>query len=257
MRSARTRVQRQQWNDWRFPPVAVLLSAIVVTTAAIAVWSNVVLRPLDGPGFTPALPAAVILATFVGWNQLGLNRSALAAWRETLLVIGGLLVAVAMVFVARVGSPAEVIAFGIGSLEEELVFRLAAPLALGGVTAWALGRPVGNLRGWGNGPCAVAVVGSAVVFTCMPGHLAQAAGPLQLVPFLSMAMLLTYIVLRTGALLPGIAVHALLNLATVAHLDGAIPYPAWVAIVALGLSAYALGAERAGLRLGLMTPVPS
>jgi membrane protease YdiL (CAAX protease family) len=256
MRSARTRVQWSEWTDWLVPPVAVLLAVLVVATAAAAVWSGVILRPLDGPGFTPALPAAVILATFVGWTQLGLGRTELAAWRETLLVIGGLLVAVGLVFVARVGSPGEVLAFGIGSLEEELVFRLAAPLALGGLTAWALGRPVGDLRSWGSGPCAVAVVGSAVVFTCMPGHLAQVAGPLQLVPFLSIAMLLTYIVLRTGALLPGVAVHALLNLATVAYLEGAIPNPVWAAVVIVGLGAYALGAERAGRRLGLMTPVP-
>ncbi len=255
MRSARTRVQWSEWNDWRFPPVAVLLSVIVVATAAGAVWSGVILRPIDGPGFTPALPAAIILATFVGWNQLGLARADLRAWRETLIVIGGLLGVVGVVFVARVGSPAEVLAFGIGSLEEELVFRLAAPLALGGITAWALGRPVGELRAWGNGPCAVAVAASAVVFTCMPGHLAQAAGPLQLVPFLAIAMLLTYIVLRTGALLPGVAVHALLNLATVAYLAGAIPNLVWASVVIVGLGAYALGAERAGRRLGLMTPV--
>ena len=101
----------------------------------------------------------------------------------------------------------------------------------------------------------MAVVASAVVFTCMPGHLAQAAGPLQLVPFLAVAMLLSYIVLRTGALLPGIAVHTLLNLATVAYLAGAIPNLVWAAIVIIGLGAYATGAERAGRRLGFMTAV--
>lgn len=256
MRSARTRVQWTEWTDLRCPPMAAVLAAVVVTTAAIAVWSGVVFRPLGGPGFTPALPAAIVLATFVGWSRLGFAPADLRVWRETLTVVGGLLVAVGVVFVARVGSPGEVLAFGIGSGEEELVFRFAAPLAVGGLAAWVLGRPVGDVRSWGTGPCAVAVVASAVVFTCMPGHLAQVTGPLQVVPFLSIAMLLTYIVLRTGALLPGIAVHALLNLATVAHLDGAIPNPVWAAIVIVGLGAYALGAERAGRRLGLMAPVP-
>jgi len=254
MRSARTRVQWSGWTDLRCPPIAVPLAAVVVITAAVAVWSGLVHRPFGGPGFTLALPAAVILATFVGWNQLGFASTDLRAWRETLLVIGALLMIVGMMFVERVGSPAEVLAYAIGSVEEELVFRLAAPLATGGFAAWVLGRPVTDLRAWGNVPCTVAVVTSAVVFTCMPGHLAQVAGPLQLVPFLAIAMLLTYIVLRTGALLPGIAVHALLNLATVAHLDGAIPYPAWVVIVAVGLGAYAMGAERAGRRLGLLAP---
>ncbi|MGZ8753524.1 MAG: CPBP family glutamic-type intramembrane protease [Acidimicrobiia bacterium] len=255
MRSARTRVQWSEWTDLRCQPSAGLLAALVVPTAAIAVWSGILYRPLGGPGFTPAFPAAVILATFVGWNQLGLSATDLRVWRETLLVIGALLAVVGIVFVTRTGTGAELLAFGIGALEEELVFRFAAPLALGGLTAWALGRPLGDLRAWGNGPCAVAVIGSAVVFTCMPGHLAQVDGPLTLVPFLAIAMLLTYSVLRTGALLPGIAVHALLNVATVAYLDGVIPNPAWVAVVIVGLGAYAWGAERAGRRLGLMSPM--
>ena len=89
----------------------------------------------------------------------------------------------------------------------------------------------------------------------MPGHLAQVGGPLELVPFLAIAMLLTYTVLRTGALVPGIAVHTLLNVATVAYLAHAMPNPAWAAIVIVGLGAYAWGAERAGRRLGRMSPV--
>ena len=141
MRSARTRVQWSAWTDLRCAPIAVILAAVVVATAAIAVWSEVVYRPLGGPGFTPALPAAVILATFVGWNQLGLSPTDLRAWRETLIVIGVLLAVVGVVFVVRLGSPSEVLAFGVGSLEEELVFRFAAPLALGGLTAWAARPP--------------------------------------------------------------------------------------------------------------------
>lgn len=232
-----------------------LLAALVVATTALAVWSGIVYRPLGGPGFTPVLPAALLLAGLVGWNQLGLARSDLAAWRETLLVIAGLVAIVGTLFVMRVGAFHELVAFGVGSLEEELVFRFAAPLALGGLTAWILGRNPGDVRAWGTGPCAVAVVGSAVAFTAMPGHLAQVGGPLELVPFLAIAMLLTYTVLRTGALVPGIAVHALLNVATVAYLAGAMPNPAWAAVVIVSLGAYAWGAERAGRRLGRMSPV--
>jgi hypothetical protein len=255
MRSARTRLRWTGWTDLRCPALAVLLAAAVVGTTTLAVWAGIVWRPLGGPGLTPVLPAALLLATFVGWNQLGLSASDLQVWRETLLVIGGLLVLVGAVFVAGPGSPRELLAFGVGSLEEELVFRFAAPLALGGLTAWVLGRPAGDVRAWGDGPRAVAVIGAAIAFTCMPGHLAQVTGPLQVVPFLAIAMLLTYTVLRTGALVPGIAVHALLNIATVAYLAGAMPNPVWAATVIIGLGAYAWGAERAGRRLGRMAPM--
>ncbi len=60
--------------------------------------------------------------------------------------------------------------------------------------------------------------------------------------------------LRTGALVPGIAVHTLLNIATVAYLAGAMTNPVWAGFVIVGLGAYAWGAERAGRRLGRMTP---
>lgn len=255
MRSARTRLRWSGWTDLRCPAIAVLLAAAVVATTAVAVWAGMVWRPLGGPGLTPVLPASLLLATFVGWNQLGWSASDLRVWRETLLIASGLLVVAGVAYLAGPGSPRELLAFGVGSLEEELVFRFAAPIALGGLTAWVLGRPAGDLRSWGNGPCAVAVVGSAIAFTCMPGHLAQVDGPLQLVPFLAIAMLLTYTVLRTGALLPGIAVHALLNIATVAYLAHAMPNLVWASIVIVGLGSYAWGAERAGRRLGRMTPV--
>jgi hypothetical protein len=255
MRSARTRLRWTEWTDLRCPTLAVLLAAAVVGVTALAVWAGLVWRPLGGPGLTPVLPASLLLATFVGWNQLGLSRSDLRVWRETLLIVGGLLVLAGAVYLAGPGSPRELISFGVGSLEEELVFRFAAPLALGGLTAWALGRPAGDLRAWGDGPRAVAVVGAAVTFTCMPGHLAQVSGPLELIPFLAIAMLLTYTVLRTGALVPGIAVHALLNIATVAYLAHAMPNPVWAGIVIVGLGSYAWGAERAGRRLGRMAPV--
>jgi membrane protease YdiL (CAAX protease family) len=257
MRSARTRLRWSGWTDLRCPAIAVLLAALVVATTALAVWSGLVWRPLGGPGFTPVLPAALLLAGFVGWNQLGLANSDLRVWRETLVVIGGLLTFVGAVFVSRAGSLSELFAFGVGAVEEELVFRFAAPLAFGGLTAWALGRPPGDIRSWGDGPRAVAVIGAAIAFTCMPGHLAQVAGPLQLVPFVAIAMLLTYTVLRTGALVPGIAVHALLNVATVAYLMGAIPNVVWAGIVIVGLGSYAWGAERAGRRLGRMAPAGS
>lgn len=254
MRSARTRLRWTEWTDLRCSPLVVLLAAGVVGVTAMAVWAGMVWRPLGGPGFTPVLPASLLLAWLVGRRQLGFCRESLAAWREVWVLLGALLAGVSIAYVLGAGSSKEVAAFGVGALEEELVFRFAAPLALGGLTAWVLGRPPGDVRAWGDGPRVVAIAGAAVAFTCMPGHLQQVGDPLALVPFLAIAALLTYCVLRTGALGPGVAVHALLNLATVAYLVGAIPPFAWGLVVALGLGLYARGAETAGRRLGHLTP---
>jgi membrane protease YdiL (CAAX protease family) len=75
------------------------------------------------------------------------------------------------------------------------------------------------------------------------------------VPFIAIALLLTYVVLRTGDLLPGMLVHALLNLATVCYLSGGMPRAVWAITVVAGLGIYAWGAETAGRRLGVVLPV--
>jgi membrane protease YdiL (CAAX protease family) len=79
------------------------------------------------------------------------------------------------------------------------------------------------------------------------------------VPFVAVGLLLSYVVLRTGNLVVGLLVHALLNLATVCYLSGSIPRPVWALVVILALAGFARGAERAGRRLGLVGvayPIP-
>jgi hypothetical protein len=233
------------------------LAAGVVGVEALAVWSGLIWRPLGGPGLTPVLPAAVLLACLVGWRHLGVSERHLWAWREFTLLVGALMGAISFEFLTRVGPPRELTSFFVGATEEELVFRLAAPLAAGGMAAWLLHRPLGDLRAWGVAPRVIALVTAAASFTLMPGHLAQVGAAWQAVPFISVGLLLTYVVLRTGALLPGILVHALLNLATVCYLWGAMPRVLWVLTVVAALASYGLGAEQAGRRLGLMRPCPT
>jgi len=250
---------RTRWVEWwnlRCSDLLIPLAAAIVAVDALAVWKGMILRPLGGPGFTPVLPAAVLFAFLVGWSRLGLNERHLAAWWEFGAVMGVLLAVIGIEFVARVGALGELGSFLVGATEEELVFRLAAPLAVGGIVAWCLRRAPGDLEGWGTGPRVAAVVTAAVTFACMPGHLAQVTGNAwRLVPFVAIAMLWSYVVLRTGDLWPGLLVHALLNIATVCYLDGAISRPLWSLIVIVALGSYAWGAERAGRRLGLVRTV--
>lgn len=261
MREAHGASERMRWSGWwnlRCPSAIVPLAAAIVAFEALAVWSGQVWHPLGGPGLTPVLPAVVLLAGLVGWRHLGLSERHLWAWWEFALLIGALLALIGIDFLTRVGALRELTSFFVGATEEELVFRFAAPLAAGGIAAWCMGRSPGDLLDWGNTPRGVAVVTAAATFACMPGHLDQVGGAAwRLVPFIAIALLLTYVVLRTGDLLPGMLVHVLLNLATVCYLADAMPREVWALTVVVGLGGYAWGAERAGRRLGVVLPVPA
>ena len=157
-------------------------------------------------------------------------------------------------FLDRVGPPGALFSFFAGATEEELVFRLAAPIAAGGATAWVLRRPPSNLAGWGTAPRVVALAVAGIAFTAGPGHIAQiGTASWRLAPFAAIGVLLTYVVLRTGNLVVGLLVHVVLNLATVCYLDGDLSRVTWATVVVLALIGFARGAERAGFRLGLMT----
>jgi hypothetical protein len=201
------------------------------------------------------LPAAALLATLVGWKSLGFSERQFRAWGECALGIALLLIGVSVVFLARVGPPRVFFSFLAGASEEELVFRMAAPLAAGGIAAWLLRRPANDLLAWGTAPRVVALVVAAASFTVGPGHFSQITAAWRIVPFVVIALLLTYVVLRTGNIVAGLLVHTLLNLATICYLSGSISRGTWAAIVILGLGGFAFGAEHAGRRLGLVVPI--
>ena len=164
-----------RWSGWWQPqcwPLVVPLSAVVVVVEALAVWTGVSWRTPGGVGVTPVLPAAALLATLVGWPGLGFSHRQLRAWGECAATTLLLLIVVSIVFLARVGPPRALLSFIAGATEEELVFRLAAPLAAGGVAAWAWRRSPVDLLTWGTGPRVVALTVAAATFTVGPGHLA-------------------------------------------------------------------------------------
>jgi membrane protease YdiL (CAAX protease family) len=247
---------RTTWSGWwelRCESALVPVAGAVVAVETWAAWRGVVWHPLGGPGITPVLGAALLLASLIGFGSLGCSPRQMKAWREYSLAVAALFVFVA-VLVTRAGLGRELASFLLGATEEELVFRLAAPLAFGGTTAWLLHRPAGDLARWGTAPRVVAVVVAAVSFAAGPGHLGEIAGaPWRLAPFITVGILLGYVVLRTGNLVAGLLVHALLNLATVAYLDGEISRLLWALLVVAALVTFARGAERAGRRLGVAT----
>ena len=89
----------------------------------------------------------------------------------------------------------------------------------------------------------------------LPGHVAQMSDALHALPFACLGVVLGYAVLRTGALLPATVVHALLNLTTIAALEGDVAVELRSVIAVLALVALVLATVVAGMRLGILRQV--
>jgi membrane protease YdiL (CAAX protease family) len=145
----------------------------------------------------------------------------------------------------------------IGALGEELIYRLAVIVVVGAACAFALGRDWRNASEWGVGPGLCALVTGSLVFTFLPGHVAQVSDALHALPFAALGLVLGYAVLRTGALVPATIAHALLNFATVATLTGEAALLWRNSLSATALVALIAGTVVAGLRLGILRRQPS
>jgi CAAX prenyl protease-like protein len=246
------------WASWRVTPTILVTAAFAVVVDMVSAWTG---RPewyLGRVLVSPALPAAVLLVGLVGWECVGASRRMVLAWRE--YVVGGTLV-VAAAIVGSVHAPAstwqDVEGVTITAAGEEVVYRLAAVLVVGALCAWLLGRNWRDTQHWGTGPIVVALVTSAVLFTALPGHVAQMTGVTSAVPFASLAMLLGYTALRTGSLLPGMIVHVLLDIVTLTFLAGAVSASSRALFAATALTALMLGLMMAGRRLGFRRCIPA
>jgi len=205
---------------------------------------------------SPTLPIELALVALVGWRRLGLDRTNLRAWREFLVAAGAALVFAVVQYSLHLDGFAEAMGLVLAALDEEIVYRLAVLVLVGAFAAKCTGRNWRNAEDWGVGPGLAAIVASGVVFTILPGHVAQMSDTLHALPFLCLGMVLGYAMLRTGALLPGVLVHALLNLATIAALNGAISPALRTALAATALVALVFGTAVAGRRLGIFRLVP-
>jgi membrane protease YdiL (CAAX protease family) len=82
-------------------------------------------------------------------------------------------------------------------------------------------------------------------------------GAASIVPFASLALLLGYVALRSGSLLPGILVHVLLDVVTLAYFAGEFSASERATIAAATLTALVLGLMIAGRRSGLRRRAPA
>ena len=94
------------------------------------------------------------------------------------------------------------------------------------------------------------------MFSALPGHVDQMTGAANIVPFLSLAVLLGYVALRSGSFLPGFLVHLTIDLAALAFFAGELPAALRVLVDVGALVGVVLGLMLAGRRLGLRRRVP-
>ena len=245
------------WAEWRLTPGIVGLAALVVVLDVVTAWADLTLGHLGQIAISPAFPLALVLASRIGRAPLGVSRLGWHRWREYGAFVGVTLVASIGAYTAGAGGLVEAGGLVVAALGEELVYRLAALIVIGALAAAVVGRDWRHPTRWGTGPGAVALVVSALAFSALPGHVAQMAGVAGITPFASFALVLGWVVLRTGALWPGVAAHAILNLVTISVLatDGS-------KVLLLGVSGMTLfgivaAAEIAGRRSGQLRPVPS
>ena len=203
----------------------------------------------------------------LGLRRVGLDRANLEAWREYLIIGGAAMGFGIYQYAQHPDGLADSLGLVVGALGEELVYRLAVLMLVGACTARLLGRNWRNSEDWGVVPGITALLAAGFVFMLLPGHVAQMSDALHALPFACLGVVLGYAVLRTGALLPATVVHALLNLTTIAALDGDVAVELRSVIAALALIALVLATVVAGMRLGLLrqvtpgprrgTPVPA
>jgi hypothetical protein len=145
-----------------------------------------------------------------------------------------------------VGGAAPATGLVVAAAGEELVYRLAVLVVVGALAARIAGRDWRQPARWGTGPGAVALVAGALAFSALPGHVVQMHGLVSVPPFASLAVLLGWVVLRTGVLWPAIAAHALLNVSTITVGATEAPGALRLSLAAVTLCAVVVGADVAG-----------
>jgi membrane protease YdiL (CAAX protease family) len=245
------------WADWSLSRPTIVLAAVAVALDVTTAWTDVSLGALGRIPISPALPLALVLVVWLQARRPGRSGPGRAAWREFAVGIGVVLAVCAVGYGVALGRPVEAVGLIVAAVGEELVFRLAAVLVIGAAVAAVLGRDWAHPRRWGAGPGILGLVGAALVFTALPGHVNQITGATTSASFASLSLVLGYTVLRTGTVWPAAAVHALLNLTTITAWNQHGLADVRLAIGAGALLALVAAADVAGRRLGLQVRVPT
>lgn len=245
-----------RWTRWPLDRTIISVAALTITFDVVTAWLHFNLGTLGRVPISPTFALEILLVALVGWRRLGLDRTNLEAWREFLAVSGAALLFGVIQYSKYIGGFAEAMGLVLAAFDEEIVYRLAVLVVVGATMARLTGRNWRNSEDWGIGPGLMAIIASGVVFTVLPGHVAQMSDTLHALPFVCLGMVLGYAMLRTGALLPAVVVHALLNLATIAAFSGEMSLAVRTTLSAVALVALVLGTVVAGRRLGILRRVP-
>jgi hypothetical protein len=259
-RDAEAQAWGWQWAGWASWPVTPAVLGVAVVAVALDVasaWAGWPSWAIGSVLVSPALPVAAVLVALIGGARIGVARASLSAWREVLVGGAVAVLVVALAYVQSIAGWREIGGVALATTGEEIVYRLAVVLLIGAACARAAGRDWRDTARWGTGPVVVAIVGAAVVFSVLPGHVQQMTGAASVVPFACLAVLLGYAALRTGSLVPGVVVHVLLDLVTLAFFADRISASARMAVAATALTGLMSGLMVAGRRLGLRRRMPA
>jgi hypothetical protein len=244
------------WASWRISPAVLWVCGAAVVVDLATSWWGEPEWYLGRVSMSPALPLAALLIALIGPRHLGFSRQSFHAWREFLLLGGPIVLVWCISYPQSVAAWRDVEGMVVAVAGEELVYRLAAVLLIGAACAKLAGRNWRDTASWGDGPAIGGLVGGGLVFSSLPGHVEQMTGAANVVPFLSLAVLLGYVALRSGSLLPGFLVHLTIDLAALAFFAGELPGALRVLIDVGALVGVVLGLMLAGRRLGLRRRVP-
>jgi hypothetical protein len=246
----------RSWTRWPLTWPIVIVAFVTVAVDIATAWADVAMGNLGRVPVSPALPLGILLACMVGLRRLGLDSANRRAWAEFLVVSSAALVWAGYRYATNIGGTAEAFGLVIAALGEELVYRLAVLIVVGALLARLTGHNWRNAEDWGPVAGITALVAGGVIFTLLPGHVAQMNSTLTALPFASLGVVLGYAVLRTGALFPAVVVHAFLNIATIAVLAGEVSVEMRTALAVAALVALVSGTAVAGLRLGMLRKAP-
>jgi hypothetical protein len=245
------------WASWPISGAVLWLCGLILVVDVGSSWWGEPRWFLGQVSMSPALPLAVLLVALIGPGRLGFSRRSMLAWREFLLLGGPIVTVWLIAYPESVATWRDVEGVVVAVAGEELVYRLAAVVLLGALCARLAGRNWRDTAQWGSGPAIGGLVGAGIVFSLLPGHVEQMTGAANLVPFLSLGVILGYSALRTGSVIPGFLVHLAIDLAALAFFAGELSGALRVLVDVGALVGLVLGLMLAGRRLDLRRRVPA
>ncbi len=245
------------WVSWKLTPTIVALAAVTLVVDAASAWLGRPLGYLGPAALSPALVLAVGLVLLVGPRAFGVSRASILGSREFLATTAVAFVLGTQYYTAFIGPWSHVAGLVVAGVGEELVYRAAAVIVFGTIFARLLGRDWRDTAAWGTGPVLAAIAASAVVFSALPGHVDQMVGPMEVVPFASLAFVLGYVLMRTGSVVVISITHVLVDLAAMSYLRGAVGNGGRMLFAGALLVSLIPTTVLAGRRSGLLRRVPT